>query len=396
MTRVAYLDCVGGIAGDMLLAALLDAGAPKLALDDAVSALGIPGVAVKTDRVTRHGIDAVKVRVLTPDDRASRPVSSLRKVISTAHALSPRVRERTIDAINRLAAVEADIHGVATEDVHLHELGGIDTLVDLCGSFALLDAIRIERLVCSPLPFSRGTISSSHGVLPAPAPAALALLAGAPFEGVAVTGELITPTGAAIIAVAADSFGELPALTLEGVGHGAGTRELLGHPNLLRVVLGEMRSDAISTDVVVLEATIDDLVPELVPDAMQQAMQMGAIDVWVTPVQMKKGRPGIVVSALARPAMEEAVATALLEHTSTLGVRVTRMHRYELAREIHEIRIEGRPIRVKVGLLHGRVVNVAPEHDDCAAVAAGTGRSVKEVWAAALAAATEASWESRS
>ncbi len=396
MTRVAYLDCIGGLAGDMLLGALLDAGAPKGALDDAVGALGIAGVSVETERLTRHGIVGTHVRVVASQERVDRPASSLREVITSAQALPARVRERVTQAIDRLAAAEADIHSLSPDDVYLHELSGVDTLVDLAGSFALLDAAGIERLVCSPLPYARGTASTDHGALPTPAPATLSLLAGTPFEGVGATDELVTPTGAVIVAVAADGFGELPSLVLERVGYGAGTRDMPERPNLLRVVIGEAAPAEMTTDVVVVEATIDDLVPELVPDALQQARDVGAIDAWVTPVQMKKARPGIVVSALARPADEEAVASALLEHTSTLGVRVGRMRRYELAREIREVHVDGRPIRVKVGLLHGRVVNVAPEHDDCAAVAAGTGRSVKKVWAAALAAASDLSREPRS
>lgn len=396
MTRVAYLDCIGGLAGDMLLGALLDAGAPRRALDDAVDALGIPGVSVETERLTRHGIAGTHVRVVTSEGGVSRAASTLREVVTSAQTLPARVRERATEAIDRLAAAEADIHGLSPDDVHLHELGGVDTLVDLAGSFALLDAAGIERLVCSPLPYARGTSSTAHGALPTSAPATLSLLTGAPFEGVATTDELVTPTGAAIVAVAAEAFGELPSLVLERVGYGAGTRDMPGRPNLLRVVIGEAALAEVMTDVVVVEATIDDLVPELVPDALQRAKDVGAIDAWVTPVQMKKGRPGIVVSALARPEDEEAVASALLEHTSTLGVRVARMRRYELAREIREVQVDGRPIRVKVGLLQGRVVNVAPEHDDCAAVAAGTGRSVKEVWAAALAAASVSSSEPRS
>lgn len=396
MTRLAYLDCIGGLAGDMLIAALLDAGAPKPTLDDAVSALGMHGVSIEAERVMRCGIGATQVRVVVPDGQPSRSTSALRELIAGASALSARVRERALDALGRLIAVEAEIHEVSPDDVHLHELGGVDTLVDLCGAFALLDASGVERLVCSPMPYARGTILSNHGNLPAPAPATLALLAGAPFEGVASTGELVTPTGAAIVSVAADAFGEMPALTMEMVGYGAGHRDTPVRPNVLRVVLGESASTEVTHEVVVLETNIDDLVPELVPDALQRVLQAGAVDVWVTPVQMKKGRPGILVSALTLPADEEAVAAALLEHTTTLGVRVSRMHRYELAREIREVHVDGRPIRVKVGVLHGRVVNVSPEHDDCAAVAAGTGRSVKDVWAAALSAATEATREAHS
>ncbi|MDP9302492.1 MAG: LarC family nickel insertion protein, partial [Actinomycetota bacterium] len=287
MTRVAYLDCIGGLAGDMILATLLDAGAPKEALDDTVAALGIPGVTIAIDNVSRHGIGATQVLVAAPERQVSRPASSLREVITSARALPPRVRQRALDALNRLAAVEADIHDASRDEVHLHDLGGIDTLVDLCGAFALLDAIGIERLVCSPLPFARGTITTASGTLPAPSPAALALLVGAPLEGVEASGELVTPTGAAIVAVAAEGFGELPALTLERVGYGAGARDMPERPNLLRVVIGEARPADSAGDVVVLEANIDDLVPELVPDAIQRAIQAGAADVWVTPVQMK-------------------------------------------------------------------------------------------------------------
>ncbi len=397
MTRIAYLDCIGGLAGDMVLAALLDAGSPRDVLEDTVSALGIPGVVVETERVARHGVGATSVRIVVPEPQPSRPASTLRELIASAHALTAPVRERALDALDRLAEAEARVHGVPVDDVHLHELGGVDTLVDLCGAFALLDALGIERLVCSPLPFSRGTIVTDHGVLPSPAPAVTRLLTGARFVGVETSGELVTPTGAAVVAVAADAYGELPGMTLERVGYGAGTRDTADRPNVVRLIVGQATGGALAgsgastTDVVVLEATIDDLLPELVPDALDQARHAGAIDTWVTPVQMKKGRPGFVVSALARPADEEAVAAALLEHTSTLGVRVAPMHRYEVARETREVHVFGRPIRVKVGLLHGRIVNVAPEHDDCAAVAAGVGRPVKDIWAAALAAATQPS-----
>jgi uncharacterized protein (TIGR00299 family) protein len=302
MTRVAYLDCIGGLAGDMLLGALLDAGAPRRALDDTVAALRVPGMSVATERVTRHGIVGTQVRVVTPERGVSRPASSLREMVASAQTLPARVRSRAVEAIDRLAAEEADIHGLSPDHVHLHELGGVDSLVDLAGSFALMDAAGIERLVCSPLPYARGTSPAAHGTLPTPAPATLSLLAGAPLEGVAATDELVTPTGAAIVAVAVDGFGELPSLVLDRVGYGAGTHDTIERPNLLRVVIGQAAAAEAASDVVVVEATIDDLVPELVPDALQQAKAVGAIDVWVTPVQMKKGRPGIVVSALARPA----------------------------------------------------------------------------------------------
>jgi uncharacterized protein (TIGR00299 family) protein len=389
VSRVAYLDCFGGLAGDMLLAALLDAGAPRAVLDDAVHALGLPDVRVTVERVERHGIGATLVKVVVPPSDPPRLALELLERVAAA-SIPDRVRAQALDALQRLVAVEAGIHATDPDRVHLHELGGADTLVDVCGAFALLDALDVERLVCSPLPYARGTIQGAHGTLPGPAPATLALLVRMPLQGVEATGEFVTPTGAAIAATAVDDWGELPAMTLEGIGYGAGTRDTAERPNLLRVVLGQpATTDLGSTaDVVLLEANLDDLLPELVPDAIERCTAAGALDVWVAPVQMKKGRPGVIVSAIARPDSERAVAAALLEHTSTLGVRVSVLRRYELDRRMEEVRVDGRPIRVKIGLLDGRVVNVAPEHDDCAAVAIGTGRPVKQVWAEALVAAT--------
>ena len=391
MTRVAYLDCVGGLAGDMLLGGLIDAGAAPEALIDAVASFAFGDEArIETERVHRAGVAATKVHVVLTDADAppGRPASVLLDLVLAA-PLPARAKERSLDALGRLAAVEAAIHGPELAEVFLHELGGLDTLIDVCGSFVLLDALGVDRLVCSPLPYARGVAQIAHGAIPTPGPATLELLKGAPLVGVEAGGEFVTPTGAAIVAVAADAWGELPPLTLEAVGYGAGSRDVPGHPNVVRVVLGTARDVAASAEVVLLEANLDDLLPELIPDAAERCVAAGALDVWTAPVQMKKGRPGIVLSALARPPDERAVADALLEHTSTLGVRVSTLRRYELDRRTEEVWVEGSRIRIKVGLLEGRVVNVAPEHDDCAVVANETGRPVKQIWAEALAAATE-------
>ncbi len=386
MTRLAYLDCIGGIAGDMVLAALVDAGAPAERLAELPAALGLEGVEVRAERTTRHGIAATRVDVL---DRAggARSATELRRTVEGA-AISARARERALAALERLVAAEAEVHGLEEDDLRLHELGSADTLVDLCGAFVLLEALGIERVAGSPLPYARGLVPAAHGAIPSPGPAALALLAGVPLVGVETDAELVTPTGAAIAAEACDAWGPLPPMTMDRVGYGAGTRDLPDRPNVLRVVLGEATAGGRSP-VVLLEAGLDDLLPELVPDAVERCVAAGALDVWTTPVQMKKGRPGVVVSALARPEAEAEVARALLEHTTTLGVRVADLRRYELEREHREVAVAGRAVRVKLGLLEGRVVNVAPEHDDCARVAAEIGRPVKQVWAEALAAAQE-------
>jgi uncharacterized protein (TIGR00299 family) protein len=384
---IAYLDCVGGLAGDMLLAALLDAGAPLERLREVPGALGLEGVGIEVTRVERQGVGALHVDVRVPDDvEEHRPYAAIRELVERS-AVPGHARERALEAFRRLAEAEGTVHGVAPEDVHFHELGGVDTLVDVCGAMVLLGELGVERVACSPLPYSRGLARAAHGLLPVPAPATLGLLRGAPFVGVATEAELVTPTGAAIAATVVSAWGTLPPLVLEAVGYGAGTRELADRPNVLRVVLGA--AEVREGEVVLLETNLDDLLPELVPDAVERCFAAGALDVWTTPAQMKKGRPGIVLSVLARPARETEVATALLEETSALGVRVARLGRYELEREERVVELDGGSVRVKVGRLGGRVVNLAPEHDDCAALARATGRPVKSVWAAALARAQE-------
>jgi pyridinium-3,5-bisthiocarboxylic acid mononucleotide nickel chelatase len=386
--RICYLDCVGGLAGDMLLAALLDAGANVETLRSVPEALGLEGVEIAIERVERQGVGALHVSVHVPvGDHEHRRYAAIRAIVEEA-GLPPRARSQALDAFARLADAEARIHGVPVDDVHFHELGAVDTLVDVCGAFVLLDDLGVDRVACSQLPFARGLTRAAHGVLPLPAPATLALLEGAPLVGVETEAELVTPTGAAIAATVVETWGSLPPLVLERVGYGAGTADFPDRPNVVRVVLGA-GATAATGEVVLLETNLDDLVPELVPDAVERCFAAGALDVWSVPGQMKKGRPGIVLSALTRPGSEHEVARAMLEETSALGIRVARLSRYELEREERVVEIDGAPVRIKVGLLDGRVVNLAPEHDDCSALARVTGRPVKSIWAEALALAHE-------
>jgi uncharacterized protein (TIGR00299 family) protein len=373
---------VGGLAGDMLLAALLDAGAELETLRCIPGALGIEGVEIDVGRVERQGIGALHLRIAAHDDHDHRHYAHIRELVEKAE-LPQRARSRSLEAFRRLAEVEGRIHGVPPDDVHFHELGSLDTLVDVCGAFVLLEELGVERVVSSPLPFARGFVEAAHGVLPLPAPATLGLLEGAALVGVETKAELVTPTGAAIAATVVDAWGGLPSLTLECVGYGAGTKDLADRPNVVRVVLGSESGSL--AQVVLLETNLDDFTPELVPDAIERCFEAGALDVWTVPVQMKKGRPGFVLSVLARPDARAAIARALLEETSALGVRVSTLERYELEREERVVGVAGGSVRIKIGLLDGRVVNVAPEHDDCAAVAKASGRSVKSVWAEALA-----------
>lgn len=386
---IAYLDCAGGLAGDMLIAALLDAGGSEDALRSVPAALGLAEVELRIERVERHGIKARHLKVDVAGDADGHPHRSWRSIRGQVEAaeLSDRVRTRALSVFARLAEVEAEIHGVPPDEIHFHELGAVDTLVDVVGVVTLLDELGVSRLVCSPLPMGRGVVRAAHGMLPLPAPATAKLLVGAPVFGVDVEAETVTPTGAALAATLADAFGPLPAMELRSVGYGAGGADFPARANVVRVLLGD--ASARTNEVILLETNLDDLSPELVPDAAERCFAAGALDVWTVPVAMKKGRPGLVFSALARPEREAAVARAMLEETTALGVRVGRHRRYELEREERTVDVDGSPVRVKLGRLDGRIVNVAPEHDDCATVARQTGASVKSVWTAALAAARE-------
>ena len=388
---IAYLDCVGGLAGDMLIAALLDAGAPEHALQELPAQLGLAGVQLQIDRVERHGIGALHLEVRTgAQQHHHRSWRSIREQLEGAD-LDEWVRARAIAVFTRLAEVEGAIHGVPPEEIHFNELGAEDTLIDIVGAVRLLQELRVDRLVCSPLPLGRGVIDAAHGRLPLPAPATVSLLEGAPVVGAEVGAELVTPTGAALAATLADAWGEIPAMTVERVGYGAGGADLRERANLVRVLLGQ-RTDAAAAatrEVALLETNLDDITPELIPDAVERCFAAGALDVWTAPVAMKKGRPGFVLSALARPEAEADVARVILEQTTALGVRMARLRRYELEREERTVEVEGQPVRIKLGRLDGRIVNAAPEHDDCAAVASSLGMPVKSIWAAALAAARE-------
>ena len=398
--RLAYLDCVGGLAGDMMLAALLDAGAPEQVLREVPGRLGLDGVELRLERVERHGIGALHLDVLDHGQRAEssparlahppRSWVSIRDQLGAAELLES-VRSRALSVLRRLAEAEGSIHGVSPEEVHFHELGAVDTLVDVVGAVTLLASLGVERLVCSPLPLGRGTVHTTHGVLPLPAPATARLLRGAQVVGVELDAELVTPTGAALATGLADEWGPIPAMRLERDGFGAGTADFAERANLVRVLLGEGDGEQPPAmhQVVLLETNLDDLIPEFIPDAAERCLAAGALDVWTAPVTMKKGRPGLIFSALARPADQNRVARAILEHTSALGVRVSSLQRYELDRELRFVELDGHEVRIKLGRLDGRVVNLAPEHDDCAAIANATGRPIKSIWAAALAAARD-------
>lgn len=382
---LVYIDAIGGAAGDMLLAALLDAGAPLDVVQAAVGSL-VDGIRVEVGTAERHAIGARTVAIVGPDEgHVHRTWRDVRALLDAAD-LAPRARARAHRAFELLARAEGRVHGMDPEDVHFHEVGAIDAIGDVVGVCAALEALGADRVEASPLPLGRGLTDAAHGRIPLPAPAVLEILQGAPIAPSPVHGETVTPTGAALVAAVADAWGGVPALRLGATGYGAGRRDDAEAPNLVRVLVGAPVSAA-GAPVAVVEATIDDLNPELVPDALEDVRSAGALDVWTAPVVMKHGRHGLTITAIARPGDRDAVATALLRSTSTLGVRITEARRVELDRDVVTVAVRGHDVRVKRGLLDGAVVNVAPEHRDCAAAARALDVPVKDVWASALAAA---------
>ncbi len=403
---ILYIDCVGGVAGDMLLAALVDAGASLASINTELAKLGVPGLHASVERVERHSINCAHINVSWDEpahdahdaddahDRHdahdhSRAYAQVREIIMIA-GLASRVTDRALAAFERLAMVEAKIHGVPVDDVHFHEVGSEDSIGDVVGVAVALELLDIDEVQCSPLPLGRGFVRGAHGMLPLPAPATLALLTDVPVEGVDIEKELVTPTGAALVVSLATRFGTIPAMSISALGYGAGGRDLAQRPNIVRVLIGTAPTKTAGekrATVVLVETNLDDCSPELIPDAAAAATRAGALDVWTSPVIMKKGRPGFVLHAIARPDNAQAVGDALLRETSALGVRMCTYERLELDRSFVSVAVGSEQVQVKIGLRDGRVMNIAPEHDDCAAAAAKLGLPVKEVFAQALLAA---------
>ena len=379
------LEPIGGIAGDMLVAALLHLGAPRGALDEGVRKLGISGVSLEATGVEVCGIRALHLEVRAPRERhAPRPYREVRRLIDGA-GLPPRAADLSQRAFALLAGAEATIHGIAVDDVEFHEVGAVDSIIDVVGAALLVDALGPDRIVALPPPSGSGTARSAHGIIPVPAPATLSVLRGREIRP-SGPGERTTPTGAALLAAWTEPVDSLPELIVEAIGYGAGTRRWEDAPNLLRAVLGRPPLRTEGEAAWVLEANLDDLSPQVLAVALEAALQAGALDAWVAPLTMKKGRPGHLLGALCAQSARAAVEAALFRETSTLGVRATRVTRTVLDREVREVATAYGNVRVKVGLLDGKPVNAAPEFEDCRRAAQDRGVPVKEVIAAALAA----------
>jgi uncharacterized protein (TIGR00299 family) protein len=376
----------------MTVGALLDLGVPLGTIEAAVQAVGLRDVTLASERVERCGIAATKFRVHTAHEHDGhgrhhphRPYAAVRDLVAGSD-LAPAVREQALAVFARLAEAEGAAHGVPPETVEFHEVGAVDAIVDVVGAVAGLRHLGVERAWVAPLPLGQGMIRAAHGPLPVPGPAVVSLLAGRAVRFEDGGAELVTPTGAALVAALTEA-GPVPSLRIEAVGHGAGTRELPDRPNLLRMVLGTPVVETGRDEVIVLEATIDDMTPELYEHVIDRLLAVGAKDVFLTPVVMKKSRPGVTLSVLAAPADRERLAGIVFAETSTIGLRWAPWTRVVLPRESRAVETEYGTVSVKLATAPDGTVNVAPELDDCRRVAAARGVPLKLVHQAAVAAA---------
>jgi pyridinium-3,5-bisthiocarboxylic acid mononucleotide nickel chelatase len=387
--RALWVDAGNGAAGDMLLAALLDAGADLDAVRSGLHGLSVGPLEVEVAPVRRHGLRALHADVRVPPDDVSRNLTDVTEILSAA-ALPDPVREFALAVFTRLARAEARVHGVAVTEIHFHEVGALDAIADVTGcALALHDLglLGAAVRVVSPVAAGSGVVRAAHGPLPVPVPAVLELLteAGAPMRSHPAAMELCTPTGAALLATLATGWGPLPDCVPAAVGTGAGTRDPEGHPNVVRVVVGAPAASAdwASAELHRVDSTIDDLDPRVWPDVLEELRAAGAADAWCTPALMRKGRPGQVLSVLVDPPRLDAVCRVVFERTTSLGVRVSSVERRSLRRDRVEVDVGGAVVGVKRGLLGDRVVTAQPEYDEARAAAAAADRPVHEILAEA-------------
>lgn len=368
---ICWINPFTGLAGDMLLAALLDAGAPLEPVRAAIRATGLDGWELTAEHVTDHGLSATRVHVHVTDPTTERRAADL---IALASGATPApVAATAVAALRAIADAEARIHAADPAAVHLHELGGHDTLVDIVGVAAALHTLGVDDVVCAPLPLGTGRVSSAHGLIPAPAPATLALLEGAEITGTDLPGETVTPTGAALLRASGARYSPAPAMTLRTTGYGAGTRRLPDRPNVVTVTLGD-RLPGADEAVTVLETNVDDVTGELLGYVIARALDAGALDAWATPAVMKKGRPAHVLSVLTRPQDADRLKEVVFAETGTLGIRRTATTRTVAPRDFETVEVGGLPVRIKHGP-HG----AKPEHDDLAAAAVKLGLPLRAV-----------------
>jgi hypothetical protein len=384
--RIAYLDCSTGISGDMTLAALIDAGVNAAAIRAGVASLDLLGVELEIRTVVKGGFRATKVDVRHPEQHAHRHLSHIVKLIDGAAALTDSQRQLAKRIFQVVAEAEANVHGTTIEKVHFHEVGAIDSIVDIVGAAIGFDLLKAEQIVCSPLPPGRGQIKIDHGICTVPAPGTAEILKGIPLVDVPVNAELTTPTGAAIVKTLADRFGSLPEMTIERIGYGAGTMDFDGRANLLRLFVGTATPSPLSDHVLLLETNLDDVTGETIGYAKQQLLAAGALDVYSIPIQMKKDRPGVMLCVIAAEADAAKLETILFDETSTFGIRRSLVERSKRARREHTVETAFGPVRGKLGWRAPDRGVFVPEFEDCARLAQEQGVTLKDVYRAAEAA----------
>jgi uncharacterized protein (TIGR00299 family) protein len=385
--RTAYFDCFSGISGDMTLGALIACGVDPTALKTALMGLNVPGWDLTAADVSRNGIGAIDVTVVgaEEDQGHGRHLSDIEEILNSSQ-LSERVRTQAMAIFTRLAEAEARIHQTTVDRIHFHEVGAVDAIVDIVGACIGLEMLEIDRITCSAIPISHGFTECMHGVIPIPAPATMELLKGIPTYPVDVRGEIVTPTGAAIVSTLAEGFGRPPAMTISITGYGAGKKEFGDTPNLLRLTIGEELSaeSAGMPEVVIIEANIDDMSPQLYDVLFERLLAAGAADVTLTPIIMKKGRPAIQLSTVCSPASVEKVSTAIFRETTTLGVRYYTAKRNCLERRWETVTTKYGDVRIKIGSLNGEETSATPEYEDVRTAAEAAGVPLKSVQEAAV------------
>jgi uncharacterized protein (TIGR00299 family) protein len=384
--KAAYFDCFSGISGDMTLGALVDSGCPLGLLRDELKGLDVPGWEISAERVWKNGMAATHVSVRTEDTQTRRSLTTILGVLEKSK-LAAAARERASAIFRRLGEAEAAVHDVPIEKIHFHEVGAVDAIVDIVGACIGFSALGVERFACSALNVGGGTAKMAHGVLPVPAPATARLLLGKPTYSNGVQKELVTPTGAAIVATICQTFGPQPPMRMESIGYGAGSTDLEGQPNVLRIMVGESleASEAeCDEEVRVIEANLDDLNPQVYGYLIEKALAAGALDVFTTPVQMKKGRPGTLLTLLCKPDRAKELMDLVFAETTTFGLRSYTAQRRILPREWESVQTRFGEVRLKVARVNGKVLQVSPEYEDCRKLAEEKKVALREVMEEAM------------
>jgi uncharacterized protein (TIGR00299 family) protein len=377
--KILYFDCFAGISGDMVLGALVDAGLPVDDLKIELAKLNLSGWDIRAEKVMKNALSATRLHVETAEGHVHRGLSDIARIIDNS-GLDDKIKKQSKDAFTRLAAVEASIHNKSVDEIHFHEVGALDAIIDIVGAMIGIHLLGINKVCSSPVHLGTGFVKAAHGKIPVPAPATLALLRDVPVFSDGIEAELTTPTGAAILTTLAGKFGPLPSMKVESIGYGAGSRDL-PIPNLLRVCLGTAETEQYDEDTIqLIETNIDNMNPEFFEFVSERLFAAGALDVWTIPITMKKSRPAVLLSALAEKKDSDKITEIIFTETTTLGVRIREVQRKKLQRESVVVKTKYGDIRIKIGKLGDEIKNIAPEYDDCKKAAHQLGIPLKDIY----------------